>query len=291
MTLNRYLFSILTILFIQQCIFAQNGLVRSYHPNGNLESVVIYVNDVLDGTARYFYDDGVLKEEKNYSQGKLHGWIRTYYPNGAPREEYYVYEGKLNGVARNYYENGGLKRVRVYNYGKLQREQYVSYDSTLAPPNKENIRSLANAKEQSQRLKEGNGKEKKELPEPVESIVLGNKNGNEKSERTNKLKPDDIYYTSVDNLPKPLGGPSEIFSKVIYPEDAKRLKIEGIVIVKAFVNELGDVTKTEVTKSIGSGCDDAAMKAVTDTKFFPAKLNGQIVKAQLIIPVKFKLEQ
>jgi len=289
MHINK-LFLILIELFLSTFLFSQNGLVRSYHSNGNLESVLVYVNDVLDGTARYFYDDGVLKEEKNYSQGILHGWIKTYYSNGAPKEEYYVYEGKLNGVARDYYSNGGLKRVRVYDYGKLQREQYVSFDSTLAPPAKENIRSLANAKEQSQRIKD-EGKVTKELPEPVESIVMGSKSKSVITNEGSKFTPVyGVYYSSVDTLPKPLGGPSAVFSKIIYPEEARRLSIEGIVVLKAYINENGEVDKTEITKSIGNGCDEAAIKAVTDTKFLPGRLNNQNVKAQLTIPVKFKLE-
>ncbi len=290
MIFSRALFLLVLVIFLSNVGFSQNGLVRSYHENGNLESVLIYVNDVLDGTARYFYEDGVLKEEKNYSQGKLHGWIKTYYPNGAPKEEYYVFEGKLNGVARDYYENGGLKHVRVYDFGKLQREQFVLFDSTLAPPDKESIRSLANAREQSQRIKEGN-KDKKELPEPVESIVNGTKSATVNVNETPKFIPiEGKYYTSVDVMPKPAEGPSAVFSKLEYPEEAKRLGIEGIVILKAFINENGAVDKTEITKSVGYGCDEAAIKAVTETRFLPAKLNDQNVKAQLTIPVKFKLE-
>lgn len=286
MVLNRFFPLCLFLLFISNLGFSQNGVIRSYHSNGNLESMVVYVNDILDGTARYFYEDGVLKEEKTYSQGLLQGWIRTYYPNGAPKEEYYVYEGKLNGVARDYYENGGLKHVRVYDYGKLQREQFVEYDSTLAPPSRENIRSLANAKEQAQKLK---GEEQKELPAPVESIALG-KDGSIKTSSNNEKPVDDTYYSSVDVMPKPLAGPSAVFSKLVYPDEAKHLGIEGIVILKAFINENGEVDKTEIIKSVGYGCDEAAAKAVTDTKFSNATLNGRTVKAQLLIPVKFKIE-
>ncbi len=290
MIFSRSLFLFLIVVLLSNVGLSQNGLVRSYHSNGNLESVIVYVNDILDGTARYFYEDGVLKEEKNYSQGKLHGWIRTYYPNGAPKEEYYVYEGKLNGVARDYYENGGLKRMRVYDYGILQREQYVSYDSTLAPPAKETIRSLANAKEQSQRIKE-NSKDKREVPEPVEQIVNGTKTAAVNLNEAPKFTPvEGKYYTTVDELPKPVEGPSAVFSKLVYPDEAKRLSIKDIVVLKAFINESGNVDKTEIIKSVGYGCDEAAIKAVTDTKFFPAKLKDQNVKAQLTIPVKFKLE-
>lgn len=272
---------IIVLLFI--CTFltrAQNGLVRSYHSDGSLESAVYYVNDVLDGTSRYFYEDGVLKEERTYSLGILNGWIKTYYENGAPKEEYYVKEGKKDGVAREFYNNGGLKLFSIYEEGKLKQTQYVKYDSTLAPPSRETIRSLANARDQVKKLNNNLDKDKKSLPDPVESIVIGN----------NKEPAKEIFYSSVDEFPRPLGGPSEIFSKVDYPYLAKQNKINGIVVIKTFIDKTGVALRFETVKGIGYGCDEAAIEAIKQTKFSPAKLNGRSVNCQVLIPVKFKLD-
>ena len=271
---------ILTLLIIYSAsLYAQNGMVRSYYSNGSLESAIIYVNDVLDGTSLYFYKDGVLKEERTYSMGILNGWVKTYYENGAPKDEFYIKEGKKDGVAREFYNNGGIKIFSIYEDGKLKQTQFVQYDSTLAPPVKESIRSLANAREQARKLNEiKNGN--KQLPEPVEAIVKGKQQEPEK----------EIFYSKVDEFPRPLGGPSEIFSKLIFPETAKQNKIQGIVVIKAFIDKTGAVVNTEVIRGIGSGCDEAAIEAIKKTKFSPAKINSQPVGSQLLIPVKFKPE-
>lgn len=279
--MNVRIISIIIITFIFSfSVKAQNGLVRSYYSNGSLESAVYFVNDVLDGTSRYFYEDGVLKEEKTYSLGILNGWVRTYYENGAPKEEYSVKEGKKDGIAKEYYNNGGLKLFSIFVEGKLDKRQSVQYDSTLAPPKRETIRSLTNTREQAKKLNENIVQNNKSLPDPVESIVLGNK----------KEQVKDIFYSSIDEYPRPLGGPSEIFSKVIYPEQAKQNKIAGIVVIKVFINEDGNPVKTEIIKGIGYNCEEAAVEAIMKTKFSPAKLNGKNVGSQVLIPVKFKPE-
>ena len=272
---------IIVLLFaFSLTINAQNGLVRSYHSNGSLESAVYYINDVLDGTSRYFYEDGVLKEEKTFSLGILNGWVKTYYENGAPKEEYYVKEGKKDGVTKEYFNNGGLKLFSIYDEGKLKQRQFVQYDSSLAPPRRETIRSLENTREQAKRLNNNLVQNNNALPDPVESIVIGNK----------KEPAKDIFYSSIDEFPRPLGGPSEIFSKVMFPEQAKLNKIAGIVVIKAYIDKDGNPVKTEVIKGIGYNCEEAAIEAIMQTKFSPAKLNGKNVGSQILIPVKFKLD-
>jgi periplasmic protein TonB len=50
----------------------------------------------------------------------------------------------------------------------------------------------------------------------------------------------------------------------------------------------GNVTKAEITKGIGSGCDEAAMDAVLKTKFKPGVQRGNPVKVKITIPIVFK---
>lgn len=104
-------------------------------------------------------------------------------------------------------------------------------------------------------------------------------------------KSNDKYLTKAEVLPEPVGGLSAILKRVIYPETAKRAGIEGRVYVQAFIDEKGDVVKTEILKGIGSGCDEAAMKAINETKFTPAKQKGKLVNVQVVVPVWFKLSK
>jgi len=96
-------------------------------------------------------------------------------------------------------------------------------------------------------------------------------------------------FVPVEEIPQPIGGIQAIQKKIVYPQLAKRAMIEGKVIVKAFVDEKGNVVKAEVIKGIGGGCDEAAINSVLATKFKPGKQRGKPVKAIVVIPIQFKL--
>lgn len=90
--------------------------------------------------------------------------------------------------------------------------------------------------------------------------------------------------------PFPKGGITTIIDNLIYPEEAKASGIEGKVIVKAVINEEGKVLSTEVLRSLSKQCDNAAVEAIAKTEFIPAEENGKTIKAEIIIPVSFKLK-
>lgn len=98
------------------------------------------------------------------------------------------------------------------------------------------------------------------------------------------------YFIEVEIMPEIVGGFGEIAKKIIYPEIAKRAGIEGKVLVKAYVNELGEVADTEIIKGIGAGCDEVAANAVKSVKFKPGMQDGKPVKVVVIIPIMFKLQ-
>lgn len=98
------------------------------------------------------------------------------------------------------------------------------------------------------------------------------------------------YFVAVEDMPEPIGGIKAIQERISYPEIAKRAGVEGKVYILAFVNENGDVTKAQILKGIGAGCDEAARDAVLQTKFKPGKQRGVPVKVQVSIPIVFKLQ-
>ncbi|MDH3268821.1 MAG: energy transducer TonB [Ignavibacteria bacterium] len=104
-----------------------------------------------------------------------------------------------------------------------------------------------------------------------------------------KVEEEPTYFVAVEEMPEPIGGIKAIQEKIVYPEIAKRAGVEGKVYILAFVDELGNVTKANVLKGIGAGCDEAALNAVLKTKFKPGKQRGKPVNVQVSIPVIFKL--
>ena len=105
-----------------------------------------------------------------------------------------------------------------------------------------------------------------------------------------KVEEEPTYFVAVEEMPEPIGGIKGIQEKIVYPEIAKRAGVEGKVYVLAFVDESGTVTKAQVLKGIGAGCDEAALDAVQKTRFKPGKQRGKPVKVQVSIPIIFKLQ-
>ncbi len=99
-----------------------------------------------------------------------------------------------------------------------------------------------------------------------------------------------VFFVAVEQMPEPIGGIGAIQKQIVYPEIAKRAGVQGRVYVKAYVDENGNVTKVDLIRGIGAGCDEAAMDAVMKTKFQPGKQRGKPVKVQVTVPVLFKLQ-
>jgi len=113
---------------------------------------------------------------------------------------------------------------------------------------------------------------------------------NDGGSRKEIMEEEPTFFVAVEEMPEPIGGIGGIQSKIVYPEIAKRAGVEGKVYILAFVDENGNVSKAEVVKGIGAGCDEAAVAAVLQTKFKPGKQHGKAVKVQMSIPVVFKLQ-
>ena len=76
----------------------------------------------------------------------------------------------------------------------------------------------------------------------------------------------------------------------VYPEQARKARISGIVILEAIIDETGRVTKATVLKPLPFGLDQAALDAVKQWEFRPGTLNGTAVPVIFNMTVNFKLE-
>jgi TonB family protein len=104
----------------------------------------------------------------------------------------------------------------------------------------------------------------------------------------NDINPNE-FFIAVEQMPEPIGGIKAIMKNVVYPEAAKESGIQGMVYVRAYINEKGDVVGTEILKGVDSNLDEAAEAAVLKTKFTPAKQRGKNVEVQVVVPIVFKL--
>jgi len=97
------------------------------------------------------------------------------------------------------------------------------------------------------------------------------------------------------NLPKYPGGKS-VFQEFIrknlrYPKEALENKIEGSVHIHYRVDGRGKVIEVNVTKGLGHGCDEEAIRVVNLLKYGKAKNRGLRVTAGMRTRINFKIPE
>lgn len=102
-------------------------------------------------------------------------------------------------------------------------------------------------------------------------------------------EPEPEIFVIVEEMPELIGGLAAIQSKIQYPEIAKKAGVEGRVFVQFIVDEQGNVVDPVVTRGIGAGCDEEALRAVRQAKFKPGKQRGKSVRVKMSLPITFKL--
>ena len=75
-----------------------------------------------------------------------------------------------------------------------------------------------------------------------------------------------------------------------YSDQARRKRIQGVVLLSTLVNEQGEPTDVQVEKGLGYGLDENAMRAVSQYRFQPATdRDGKPVAVRIKIEVSYRL--
>ena len=78
---------------------------------------------------------------------------------------------------------------------------------------------------------------------------------------------------------------------IIYPERARKKKLEGQVIVQFVVEKDGSVSNIQIIHDIGEGCGDEVVRAIKHLpKFIPGTDKGVPVRVLYKAPFHFKLK-
>lgn len=85
--------------------------------------------------------------------------------------------------------------------------------------------------------------------------------------------------------------PPVVVSRVapVYPEEAKKARISGIVILEVIISAEGRITRTKVLKPLPYGLDAAAEAAARQWTFRPGTLNGVPVEVLFNLTVNMKV--
>jgi TonB family protein len=95
------------------------------------------------------------------------------------------------------------------------------------------------------------------------------------------------------NLPQIIGGTDAlkkyIETNLVYPEEARKLRIEGIVHLVAEIDDDGKVIMVEIIKGLAGGCNDEAIRLIKNVQFGGVKNKGLRVKTKKRFKIRFQL--
>jgi TonB family protein len=109
-----------------------------------------------------------------------------------------------------------------------------------------------------------------------------------------KAQVPDSVITVVDRVPAFRGKPSNVRKflqqQLVYPDEAWRNGIEGVVQISGVVSKDGVLMNTFVENSIDPQLDMEALRLVDlMTEWRPAMRKGEVVHSRVLIPVDFSL--
>jgi TonB family protein len=118
--------------------------------------------------------------------------------------------------------------------------------------------------------------------------------GSSLTARLNVGKDGKEIFDVVETQPNPPGGMAGwnqyLAQNLQYPAQARRMGIEGTVIVVFVVNLDGSISDVEVLRGIGGGADEEAIRVVQNSPLWePGKQRDRVLNTRMRLPIRFKL--
>ena len=103
-------------------------------------------------------------------------------------------------------------------------------------------------------------------------------------------------YSVVEEMPEYPGGMKAFVNylkrKLVYPPQAKKENLEGVVAVQFVVEKDGRITSPTNVRSQRADMDSAALTAIRNMpNWIPAREHGMRVRCKYSVPVQFKIER
>ncbi|MCK5154076.1 MAG: TonB family protein [Spirochaetales bacterium] len=74
-----------------------------------------------------------------------------------------------------------------------------------------------------------------------------------------------------------------------YPSQARRMKVEGTVILEADIDSEGKLIQLRIIKAAGFGFEEAAAEMLKESSFTPAVMDGRPVGVRMRFTIKFEI--
>ena len=117
----------------------------------------------------------------------------------------------------------------------------------------------------------------------------------DKSEKgVEQLSNENHFFNAVGEKPEFPGGEAGLINylqqNLTYPEEARKYRIQGNVLISFMVEENGAVTSVQVLYGIGGGCDEEAKHVIAEMpNWKPALKDGKSERVLFKMPISFKL--
>lgn len=95
------------------------GMVTSYHENGEVHREVPYQDDQVHGLYLTYAEDGTLLREQHVKKNKRHGPNKSYFGSGELRFESHYVDGNKEGIEKSWSPDGVLLRKQYFTAGNL----------------------------------------------------------------------------------------------------------------------------------------------------------------------------
>jgi TonB family protein len=118
---------------------------------------------------------------------------------------------------------------------------------------------------------------------------------NEPEEWSAKVSYKPLAGGTLDVKPVYIGGYASIMAvirqHIKYPKLALRNQVEGSVQIAFTIDANGKTSNHRVVKQLGAGCDEEALRVVRliPDNWIPARVNGQPVASECVLPVLFRI--
>lgn len=108
-------------------------------------------------------------------------------------------------------------------------------------------------------------------------------------------KSSEQVYNVVEQMPEYPGGMSAMSAflgqNIRYPDNAKKKKIEGQVIVTFIIDKNGRITEPKVLRKVFPSLDTEALRVVSlMPKWAPGRIGGRPVNVKYTLPIAFRLK-
>ena len=125
-------------------------------------------------------------------------------------------------------------------------------------------------------------------------LILGADDVSFASSNLFEMKAGEKIYSIVQEPASPVNGMTDFYKYVAanlkYPEQARKMGIEGRVFLKFLVDETGKLSSIEIVRGIGAGCDEEAKRILSNApNWKPGMQDGIAVKSIFNLVIIFKL--